>query len=464
VSGYYQQADPLAIQRDYPLGDGFLRGPARLSADALRALQEQRFAEVMARAWQVPFYRRRWREAGLEPGDIRGLDDLHLIPPYAKQDLMDSVERFPPLGDFHGQSDAHPELSHMVLHTTSGTTGIPQPIPYGARDREIQNALLARAYRLQGVRDDDVIQSVYGFGMVNGGHYVREAVLHYLPCLYLPAGTGIDTPSVTQIELMRRFRVTVAVGFADYLLKLAGTARDAGLDPAGDLALRMICGHVPASLREPLRQAWDGIEIFDWYGVGDTGIIAAEGPAADGLHIFEDAHLVEILDPDSQAPLPEGDTGNLCVTVLFKRGIYPIVRFNTQDLSARLPGGVEPVPAFGRISGFGGRSDNMVKLRGINVYPTAIGGMLGTFPEATGEYVCRVFTDGEGSTARDSMEVLVEWRAPADAASTETVAAHLRTRLGVAVRVRLVGAGETAALSEVDRRQKPRRLLDERNA
>lgn len=459
LSDYFAQAEPAAIRRDFPLGNDFLNGPARWSQDHLRAWQEARFAEVLARAWQIPFYRRRWHAHGLQPGDVRGLDDLEKIPPFSKDDLMASVAAYPPLGDYHGHGAERPDLSHWVFHTTSGTTGTPQPIPFGARDREIQNALLARAYRLQGVRDDDVIHSVYGFGMVNGGHYVREAVLHFLPCLYLPAGTGLDTPSVQQIELLRRFSASVAVGFGDYLLKLAHTARETGLDPAADFALRMISGHVPSSIRPALEQAWGGIEVYDWYGVGDTGIVAAEGPARDGLHIFEDAHWVEILCPDTGARLDTGETGNICVTVLFKSGIYPIVRFNTQDLSTRLPGNVEPVPAFGRLRGFQGRSDNMVKLRGINVYPTSIGGWLDVFEEANGEYVCRVRRRG----GREEMEVLIEWSGDRDPASATRVAERLRGRLGVAVAAILVEPGETAQYTEIDRRQKPRRLIDLRH-
>ena len=208
MSGYFRQADPEAIARDFPLGESFAGERAQWSADVLSDWQAKRFREVIDRAWQVPFYQRRWRAVGLEPGDIAGPADLTKIPPFTKQDLMESVAAYPPLGDYHGRDGEDWGQAHWVLHTTSGTTGDPQPIPFGARDREIQNALLARAYRMQGVRDDDVIHSVYGFGMVNGGHYVREAALHYLPCLYVPAGTGVDTPSTQQIALMRRFGAT----------------------------------------------------------------------------------------------------------------------------------------------------------------------------------------------------------------------------------------------------------------
>ena len=456
MSNYFREADPERIALEYPGGRRFLDGPARLSGDGLRALQEARFRKVLARAWEVPFYRRRWEAAGLSPGDLADLDDLGKIPPYSKADLMQSVAEQPPFGDFAG-FDGGAGRRQRVLHTTSGTTGHPQPLLFGARDREVQNALLARAYRLQGLEDDDVVHSVYGFGMVNGGHYVREALLHYTAATVLTPGTGAETRSTTQVDLMARFGVSVIVGFCDYIARLAEVALEAGISPGKHIPVRMISGHLGEWPRASLESAWGGAKVYDWYGVGDTGIIAAEGPDRDGLHLWEDAHLVEILDPVTGQPVPDGRTGNLCVTVLFKDGIYPIVRFNTMDLSSRLPGpGVEPVPAFGRIAGFRGRSDDMVKLRGINVYPTGLAALLDHFGEATGEYYCRVSREG----SRDEMTVVVEWRGGTDDAARHRVANGLSERLGVAVQVELTAPGATAAETEIEVRQKPRRLLD----
>jgi phenylacetate-CoA ligase len=457
MSGYFDEVDHKRMLAEYPIGAAFLDGPAKLSADALRALQERRFAAVMKRAWEVPFYARRWKAAGLEAGDVRSLDDLAKIPPFSKTDLMRSVEEHPPFGDYHGRIGSAAHLS-VVFHTTSGTTGTPQPLFFGAWDREMQNAMLARAYLLQGLRDDDVVHSVYGFGMVNGGHYIRETILHFTKAILMPAGTGLETRSEQQVELMRHFGATVIVGFIDYIQKLAQVARDKGVIPGRDIRIRMITGHIGQEDREAIREAWGGPAIFDWYGVGDTGTIAAETPEGDGLCVWEDAHLLEVLDPDTLAPLPDGERGNLCTTVLFKTGIYPIVRFNTNDVSSFIPGargqgGVN----FRRITGFQGRSDNMVKLRGVNVYPTAIGAHLREHPAATGEYVCLV----ERSGLREEMTVVVEAR-DRSAAVADEFRALLRRRLGVDVAVELVGPGETAPLTEIDRRQKPIRLIDRR--
>ena len=460
MSRYHREADPEAILRDYPIGERFVSEIARIDRERLRLLQERRFLHLVNRAWDNPFYRRHWSAAGLRPGDIRKLDDLALIPRFSKADLMASVEAFPPFGDFVGPGGWE-GADRVVLHTTSGTTGAPQPLFYGPRDREIQNALLARAYLLQGLRPDDVVHSVYGFGMVNGGHYIREAILHYTDALLLPAGTGVETRSEQQVDLMRRFQATVIVGFADYIGRLAEVAAAAGLVPGVDIPIRMISGHMAEGGADRLSAAWGGAPAFDWYGVGDTGIIAAEGPERDGLHIWEDSHLVEILDPDTGQAVAAGESGNICVTVLFKDSVYPVIRFDTKDVSAILPPGGEGGFSLRRLAGFRGRSDNMVKLRGINVYPTAIGGMLADEGALGGEYFCRVHSrDG-----RDVMTVHCETAADVspDPALADSVAALLRRRLGVTVEVVLVPPGGTAATTQLQARQKPIRLVDERD-
>ena len=451
MSVYFEQAQPAALLDAYPIGAGFLEGPATLNAERLHELQEKRFARVIERAWQVPFYQRHWREAGLNPGDIKTLNDLAKVPVFSKKDLMASVEYSPPLGDYHGLAG---QRHRAILHTTSGTTGAPQPLFFSPRDREIQNILLARAYLLQGLRPDDVVHSVYGFGMVNGGHYIREAILHYTQALLLPAGTGAETRSRLQVDLIHRFGATVLVGFSDFLRKLAVVAKDAGLEPGHDLKVRMICGHLDHASRAELGDLWGGADTFDWYGVGDTGIIAAEGPHQNGLYVWEDAHFVEMLDPKTAQPVADGTPGNICVTVLFKDTIYPIIRFDTQDLSTRLPPDPTSGIGFRRITGFGGRSDNMVKLRGINVYPTAIGPLLQTLDGFTGEYICRL------NEARDEMTVITEY-AGIDTRAKDQLAQHLREKLGVRVAVELVAPGQTASLTGLEDRQKPQRLIDE---
>jgi len=459
VAGYFDETRHRQMLADYPVGPAFLDGVARMSRDELRALQDRRFRAVVRRAWDVPFYRRRWSAQGIEPGDVRSLDDIGRLPPFSKTDLMRSVTEHPPFGDYHGVDLTAGERSSVVLHTTSGTTGTPQPVFFGAWDREVQNLLLARAYLLQGLRPDDVVHSVYGFGMVNGGHYIREALVHFTKSIVLPAGTGIETRSEQQVELMRTFGATVIVGFVDYVKRLAQVAREKGIVPGRDIKIRMISGHVGREDRDSISAAWGGAEIYDWYGVADTGIIAAEGPDHDGLYVWEDAHYIEVVDPDTRALRPDGELGNLCVTTLFKDGVYPIIRFDTNDVSSFITGSSPFGFTLRRISGFQGRSDQMIKLRGINVYPSAISIHLAEHPAPTGEFVCRAERRG----ARDELTVVVEVRAGAERRELgEELKVLLSQKLGVEVAVELVAPGATAPLTEIDARQKPIRLIDRR--
>ncbi|MCB1740824.1 MAG: phenylacetate--CoA ligase family protein [Gammaproteobacteria bacterium] len=462
MSNYFSNAEPANLLREYPIGDGFERRFEVMSRDELHALQSRRFLRVLERAWQVPFHARRWRAAGLEPGDVRGLEDIELLPSYGKQDLMDSIEACPPFGDYHGVPGLGSSAAggtRVVMQTTSGTTGAPQPLFYGARDREVQNILLARAYLAQGLTDDDVVHSVYGFGMVNGGHYIREAVLHYTRALLLPAGTGQETRSAQQVALMARFGASVLVGFGDYMMRLAQVAREHGLQPGVDIPLRLIMGHVDHGLRAQLSQAWGGARVWDWYGVGDTGIVAAEVPGNEGLTLWEDAHHVELLDTDSDQAVGDGGVGRLCVTCLFKDEVYPIIRFDTQDLSRVLPGAGARLSCMRRIEGFLGRADNMVKLRGVNVYPTSIATWLGQVTHCTGEYVCRVRRED----GRESMQIDIETTLDLpDADAAGKLRERLRAGLGVDVQVHLVAPGATAPYTQLEQRQKPIRLIDER--
>ena len=460
MPGYFEEARVSELLRQYPIGEAFLSGPAAMSRDELHALQDRRLREVVARGWQVPFYDRLWRAAGIEPGDIRGIEDVAKLPSFDKADLMASVAAHPPFGDFHGLDLNSPDRFGAVLHTTSGTTGDPQPLFFGAWDREVQNLLLARAYRLQGLRDDDVVHSVYGFGMVNGGHYVRETVLHYTKALLLSAGTGLETRSQAQVQLMQRFGATVLLGFADYIRKLADVAREVGLVPGEDIPVRLISGHLGDDGGEALSRAWGGATVLDWYGVGDTGIVAAEGPDRDGLYIWEDAQLVELLDPETGVAVEPGRLGDICVTCLFKNTVYPVIRFNTHDVTHELSGSGSIGIDFRRIAGFRGRSDNMVKLRGINVFPTAIAGILSSEADLTGEYICRL-TAADG---REELTVVIEAQGMTvdREGGVEALTDLWRQRLGVEVKVELVAPGATASMTQVDSRQKPIRLLDER--
>lgn len=458
---YFETFDAREILSEYPLGDDLMKRFRGMSRDELRALQDTRFQSLMKRAWEVPFYRRLWGEAGIEPGDIKSLDDIEKLPTFSKSDLMASVEAYPPIGDFHGL-DAYPPEKRppFVFHTTSGTTGTPQPLLFGPKSREIQNLLLGRTYRFQGLKPAATIQSCYGHGMINGGHYVREAILHYTNAMYLSAGTGVETRSVQQVNLMKDFGTNVLVGFADYIKRLAEVARENGIIPGQDIKIDMISGHLGMESREALAEAWGGPELFDWYGVGDTGAIATEGPDHEGLYIWEDAQYVELLDPETNEVVGEGERGNQVVTCLYKDDVYPIIRFNTSDVTEFLPLSNSLDLPFRRTRGFLGRSDNMVKLRGINIYPQGIGPILEAEAAYAGDYICVVERDANG---RDEMTVRVEVK---DGDRNETVEASMREllkqKLGLEIKVQLEEEGSLAPLTGIEHRQKPIRLKDER--
>jgi phenylacetate-CoA ligase len=465
---YFDHFDPSALRLEYPLGDAFLAKFCTLSRDAIWQEQNERFKRLLARAWRMRFYQRLWGNAGVQPGDIRSLLDIEKLPVFGKAELAASIALAPPFGDYLGL-DSYPagEAPPFVMHTTSGTTGAPQPLFFGPKGREIQNLLLARAYLLQGMQPGDVVHSVYGHGLINGGHFVREAVLHWTNAVFISAGTGIETRSARQVEIMRDFKATVIVGFADYIKKLAEVARENGIEPGRDIPVRLICGHLGREDRAQMRALWGGAQLFDWYGVGDTGTIASEGPDQDGLYLMEDAQFVEILDVDTGAPVPAGTLGaasapgDLVVTTLYKDDLYPLIRFNTHDVTAIHSGESSLGLNLRRMTGFLGRSDNMVKLRGINIFPQALGPLLQDISGFTGEFICVV-----RHTGAHREEMLVQFEAAGNendsAELAQQVQLLLRAKLGVDVAAERKTPGALAVLTGIESRQKPIRLIDQR--
>jgi phenylacetate-CoA ligase len=464
MKNYFEAMDYERMIEEFPLGQKFLEKFRTISRDELRAQQERQFQKLLKRAWAIPFYKRHWSEAGVEPGDVKSLDDIAKLPAYGKSDIMESIERNPPFGDFHGlESYDQKSRPPVIFHTTSGTTGRPQVLMFGPWSREVQNLLLARNYMFQGLQPGDVVHSVYGHGMINGGHYVRETFLHWTQAIFMSAGTGVETRSAQQVDLMKDFGATVIVGFADYIKKLAETAREKGYVIGKDIKIRQIMGHLGREDRESMAKAWGGAKLYDWYGVGDTGIIAGEGPDTDGMYIHEDAHYLEICDIETGKPVEDGKPGDMVVTVLFKDDIYPIIRFNTHDVSA-----IKTAPSslglnLRRLEGFLGRSDNMVKLRGINIFPMGVGRMIQDAGRAefTGEFICKVERDANG---RDDMTVVCEVSTPEAGrlGLYDTYKQILKSKIGIEVDVAFVGPGELSSLTQVEIRQKPIRLIDNR--
>jgi len=457
---YFDCIDANALRADHPIGDEFLAFAKNISRDALFAHQDRLFKKMLVLAWKTPFYQRLWGAHGIEPGDIKGLTDLHKLPIFDKSDLMASIARNPPFGDFAGfEAYAPDDQPPIKFHTTSGTTGNPQVLIFGPKSREVQNLLLGRLYHMQGMGRGDVVHSVYGHGPINGGHYVREAVTHWTQAIFVSAGTGVETRSVKQVQMMKTFGTTAIVGFADYIKKLAKVAREQGIEPGVDIPLRMISGHLGREDRQQLSDMWGGVDCYDWYGVGDTGAIAGEGADQDGLYVMEDAQYLEVCDIESGKEVKSGEMGDMVVTCLFKDDLYPIIRFNTHDVTSERAGKSSLGLNFRRIEGFLGRSDNMVKLRGINIFPQAIGPLMEEIDSFGGEFYCQVDRDEEG---RDEMTVVAECKSGNVQELAPKFEALLKEKLGLGMTVKIVPMGTTGDVTLVDVRQKPIRLVDTR--
>jgi phenylacetate-CoA ligase len=459
---YSRSLDVEALCQEYPPPPDYLDLVHRMSRDALRELQERRFLVQMKRAWEIPFYRRHWSAAGMEAGDIRGLDDLSKIPSYTVYDIRDSIARQPPWGDFMGIDFATDEPMPLVLQTSGGTTSLPRPMLYSPRDREVMNILMGRRLHLQGVRPFDLLQITLAFGLTNAGMSARESAWKYTGAIAVAAGSGASMPTRRQLEIMKEWGVTFLLGFPAYLRHMAQVAREElNIDPK-EIGLKALLVHLGVDSRQVLEDLW-GAPAYDCYGLHEVGTVAADCEHRSGMHIFEDAYILELTDPDSGALTPAAERGSIVVTTLF-RHLAPAIRYDTRDVSAFVPGDCACGGTHRRLERIFGRADHMVKLRGMNVFPEAIGEVVARDARSNGEYVCIV--DAAGRNGQDELTVMVEASCDAGQWSplAETLRRELRASLGVRVAVKVVAAGELDALTGLTGALKVRRLIDRRPA
>ncbi|MBI4192066.1 MAG: phenylacetate--CoA ligase family protein [Betaproteobacteria bacterium] len=457
---YWQSLDFARLMTDYPPPPAYFNTVYRMPRAQLRELREKRFMTQIARAREIPFYQRRWRETGLGAGDIRSVSDLTKIPPYTVHDIRDSIARNPPFGDFMGVSPEDGRRMPLVIQTSGGTTGLPRPMLYSPQDREIMAILGARRLTMHGVRPGDLVQVTRALGLANGGFHIREALWKYTGAVPVMTGSGNVTPTRRQIEIMRAWGVNVLIGFPAYLRHMALVARDElKIDPRS-LGIRALDSNLGIEDRKPIEELW-GAPCHDFYGAHESGMIAADCVYQNGMHIQEDAFIVEILDPVTGKPVPEGEKGNICITSLFKYSA-PLIRYNICDVSLIMPGTCACGSTLVRLEKIFGRSDNMLKLRGVNVFPEAIGALVAEEPRSTGEFFCIV--DRVGAVGRDEMTVLVEAADP----SVDTRALHqdlerrLHDALAVKVLVKVVQRNELDQYTGVSQVTKAKRLLDRR--
>lgn len=459
IPHYPHALDFEALMREYLPAPQFFDVAATKSRDELRSDQNRRFLKQMERGWKVPFYKRHWSAVGLEPGDIRSLDDLHKIPPYTVGDLREGLEKEPLWADYIGIDPEHDDPMPLLLHTSGGTTGLPRPMFYSAQDREVMNIISGRRAYMQGVRPFDLVQLTAAMGLPNGGYAFREGLWKYSGAVPVMAGSGLLTPTRRQVEIIKAWKVNFIAGFPPFIRHIGLVARDEmNIDPRS-LGLKGLLVHLGTENRKALEDLW-GAPAYDSYATNECGGIACECTKKSGLHVFEDAFVLEVNDPVTLAPKPEGEQGTLFITALFKYAA-PVIRYNVNDTTAFVPGICECGNRHRRLERIYGRSDNMIKLRGINVFPEAVGALVGENKSCNGEYVCIVERSGEAG--RDDMTVMVELLPGASAGEVETqLATRFKEALGVKLIAKAVAAGGLAAYTGVTELTKARRVIDKR--
>ncbi|KZM49794.1 phenylacetate--CoA ligase PaaK [Labrenzia sp. OB1] len=330
------------------------------SRDELCALQLERLKWSLSHAYEnVPFFRERFDAKGVHPSDLKTLSDLSRFPFTAKSDLRDHY----PFGLF-----AVPRDKIVRIHASSGTTGKPTVVGYTANDIEMWANLVARSIRASGGRAGDIIHVAYGYGLFTGGlgaHYGAEK----LGCTVIPVSGGMTERQVT---LIQDFKPRIIMVTPSYLLSILDEFRRQGIDPRESTLAVGVFGAEPwtNSMRLEIEQAFD-MHAVDIYGLSEIlgpGVANECVETKDGLHIWEDHFYPEIIDPETGEVLPDGEIGELVFTTLTKEGL-PMIRYRTRDLTRLLPGTARSMRRMEKVTG---RSDDMIILRGVNVFPTQI--------------------------------------------------------------------------------------------
>jgi phenylacetate-CoA ligase len=334
-----------------------------LDRGSLEQLQLKRLCETVQRvAAHVPFYQRKFAEAGVDPTDIRSLDDLRRLPFTTNADLRATYPR---------GLVATPPGELLRLHTSSGTTGKPKALFFSRNDVDNAAGLIARAMTMTGVTSDDIFQNMMTYGLFTGAlvmHYGAEKV----GCLVIPAGPG---NSEKQLLLMQDFRSTVVHVTPSYALYFASFLESKGIDPRRDLALRKaFVGAEPYTeeTRCKIERAL-GVEVYNSYGLSEMSGpgVAFECPHKGGMHVWEDHFIAEIVDPQTGESAAEGEYGELVLTTL-RREAMPILRYRTRDITAFIPGECACGRKHRRLQRIAGRTDDLLVVRGVNIYPQQI--------------------------------------------------------------------------------------------
>jgi len=369
------------------------------SRDEITALQLERMKWSLKHAYDnVPFYKQSFDTHGVHPEDLKSLRDLALFPFTVKQDLRDNY----PFGMF-----AVPQERIQRIHASSGTTGKPTVVGYTKRDLETWASVVARSMRASGTRKGDKVHIAYGYGLFTGGlgaHYGAEK----LGCTVIPISGGMTARQVTLIEDFKPGTIMVT---PSYMLSILDQFREQGLDPRASSLDVGIFGAEPwtNAMRQEMEQAFD-MHAVDIYGLSEVmgpGVANECVETKDGLHIWEDHFYPEIINPDTGETVDDGEHGELVFTSLTKEA-FPIIRYRTRDLTRLLPGTARTMRRMEKITG---RSDDMIILRGVNVFPTQIEEQLMSVATLAPHFQIELFKAGR----MDAMRVHVE--ATGDAAT-----------------------------------------------
>lgn len=467
---YRHALDWGAFEQEFPPPDVYAETVFRWSADEVRALQDARFRDIVAFAWNNSFYADRWGTAGLTPADIRSIDDIVKLPSFTTDDIKADQTGHPPFGRISG-IDLRTELqtNPVKVQTSSGTTGKPRPSLLGARDWELIGLQTARTLYLQGARPGDVLQIPATNSLAQFAWVFYKAAHDYLGIMPVTTGSGVVTPGVKQMQIAFDFGTNIIASFPEYLTTLARTAREELGRDVRELGMKFLPTFLgpdtEATLRAELEKVW-GCKAYDNYGTNEISIAAFECEDQDGLYLMEDLVYLEILDTETGEPVAPGETGNLVATCLSRR-IPPVIRLNMRDVSRFLPQRTSALGSnFRRIDHFLGRSDDMAKVRGVNIYPAACLSAVRSDARTTGEWLCLVDRKVEDGVIRDDMLVQIEIRDGAGGVDGLDVALaeRLRQDLGLKVIVELVGEGSLAEATNVGMEGKARRLIDRRFA
>jgi phenylacetate-CoA ligase len=417
----------------------------RASVDELRALQLDRLRWSLRHAYEnVPHYRAAFDAVGAHPDDCKDLADLARFPFTGKQELRENY----PFGMF-----AVPRDRVARVHASSGTTGLPTVVGYTAADIDTWAKLVARSIRAAGGRPGDRVHVAYGYGLFTGGlgaHYGAEA----LGCTVIPVSGGMTE---RQVMLIRDFEPEIIMVTPSYMLAIVDEMARQGVDPAGTSLQVGIFGAEPwtEDMRRELEQRLD-MHAVDIYGLSEVmgpGVAQECVETKDGLHVWEDHFYPEIIDPLTGQVQPDGVRGELVLTTLSRQAM-PVVRYRTRDLTRLLPGTARPMRRIEKITG---RSDDMMILRGVNLFPTQIEELILRIPELAPHFQCVLTRDGR----LDELTVLVERRASVDPAAAAgagaTLAAMVKNTVGITVAVAVLEPGG------VERSLgKARRVIDKR--